>query len=133
SFEGYSSYSYICPAGVPTIGWGHALREGERIGEPLDKAAAEQLLHEDVAQAQDAVARLVTVPLQVWERAALVSFTFNLGAGALQRSTLRRRLNRGEYDAVPQEMRRWVFAGGRKLPGLVRRREAEARLWNGEE
>ena len=58
------------------------------------------------------------------------SFTFNLGAGALQRSTLRRRANREERDAVPDEFRRWVWAGGRKLKGLVRRREAEAVLYS---
>ena len=60
---------------------------------------------------------------------ALRSFAFNLGAGALQRSTLRRKVNREEHDAVPTEFRRWVWAGGRKLKGLVRRREAEPALY----
>ena len=60
---------------------------------------------------------------------ALSSFTFNLGAGALQRSTLRRKVNHEEHDAVPGEFRRWVWAGGRKLKGLMLRREAEAALY----
>ena len=60
---------------------------------------------------------------------ALGSFAFNLGAGALQRSTLRRKVNREEHDAVPVEFRRWVWAGGRNLKGLIRRREAEAELY----
>jgi len=62
---------------------------------------------------------------------ALVSFTFNLGSGALQRSTLRRRVNREEHEAAPAEFRRWVWAGGRRLKGLMRRREAEAQLYVG--
>lgn len=62
---------------------------------------------------------------------ALVSFTFNLGGGALQRSTLRRKVNREEHEDVPREFLRWVWAGGRKLRGLVRRREAEALLYQG--
>ena len=73
--------------------------------------------------------RLVTVPLTDGQFDALTSFTFNLGGGALQRSTLRRKVNREEHSAVPGEFRRWVWAGGRKLKGLVRRREAEAALY----
>ncbi|WP_220473985.1 lysozyme [Klebsiella pneumoniae] len=56
---------------------------------------------------------------------ALVSFTFNLGAGALQRSTLRRKVNRGEHQAVPADLMKWVWAAGKRLPGLIRRRQAE--------
>ena len=63
------------------------------------------------------------------EDGAIVSFVFNLGAGSLQRSTLRRKVNRREHEAVPAEFRRWVWAGGRKLKGLMRRREAEAALF----
>ena len=78
-----------------------------------------------------AVLRLIRVPLEDGRFGALCSFTFNLGAGALQRSTLRRRVNREEHEAVPRELRRWVWAGGRKLKGLIRRREAEAALYAG--
>ena len=73
--------------------------------------------------------RLIRVPLADGRFDALGSFTFNLGAGALQRSTLRRRVNREEHDAVPPEFRRWVWAGGRKLKGLIRRREVEAEFY----
>ena len=88
-------------------------------------AAAEELT------AERAVLRLIRVPLEDGRFDALSSFTFNLGTGALQRSTLRRKVNREEHDAVPAEFRRWVWAGGRKLKGLIRRREAEAALYAG--
>jgi lysozyme len=79
--------------------------------------------------AEQAVCRLVKVPLTDGQFDALVSFTFNLGSGALQRSTLRRKVNREEHEEVPREFLRWVWAGGRKLKGLVRRRAAEADLY----
>ena len=72
--------------------------------------------------------RLIRVPLEDGHFNALVSFAFNLGAGALQRSRLRRKVNREEHSAVPAEFQRWVWAGGRRLKGLVRRREAKAVL-----
>jgi hypothetical protein len=77
-----------------------------------------------------AVLRLIQVSLDDGQFDALVSFTFNLGAGALQRSTLRRKINRKEYCTVPAELRRWVWADGRKLRGLMRRREAEANIYS---
>ncbi len=83
-----------------------------------------------MARAEHAVSRLICVPLSNGQLDALISFTFNLGAGALQRSTLRARVNRGEHDAVPSELMKWVWAGGRKLAGLVRRRAAEAMLYS---
>ena len=75
------------------------------------------------------VLRLIRVPLADGPFDALVSFAVNLGSGALQRSTLRRKVNREEHAAVPAEFRRWVWAGGRRLKGLVRRRGAEAELY----
>jgi lysozyme len=72
------------------------------------------------------VLRLITVPLTDGQFGSLVSFAFNVGAGGLQRSTLRRKVNREEHASVPAEFLRWVWGGGRKLKGLVRRREAEA-------
>lgn len=69
--------------------------------------------------------RLIKVPLTDGQFDALVSFTFNLGSGALQRSTLRRKVNREEHADVPREFLRWVWAGGKKLKGLIKRREAE--------
>jgi lysozyme len=72
---------------------------------------------------------LITVPLTDGQVDALVSFTYNLGGGALQRSTLRRKINRKEHAEVPEQFMRWVWADGRKLKGLIRRREAEVMLY----
>ncbi len=73
--------------------------------------------------------RLIKVPLTDGQFDALVSFTFNLGSGAFQRSTLRRKVNREEHDEAPEQFMRWVWAGGRRLRGLVKRREAEIGLY----
>lgn len=80
--------------------------------------------------AEQAVCRLIKVPLTDGQFDALVSFTFNLGSGALQRSTLRRKVNHEEHEEVPDQFMRWVWAGGKKLRGLVMRREAEASLYS---
>ena len=131
-FEGFRPTIYICPAGWPTIGYGHVVRESERerFSAGIDERAAEELLRRDVETAEKAVLRLIHVPLSDGQFGALVSFVFNLGAGALQRSTLRRKVNREEYDAVPAEFQRWVWARGRKLNGLIRRRKEEAVLFS---
>lgn len=130
-FEGFSPTIYRCPAGWPTVGFGHLVRDGERarFSSGISEDEAEDLLRRDVGIAERAVLRLIRVPLTDGQFGALTSFTFNLGAGSLQRSTLRRKVNREEHAAAPAEFRRWVWAGGRKLKGLVRRREAEAALY----
>lgn len=130
-FEGFSPTIYICAGGYPTIGYGHAVKSHERdsFTQGISQTLAEELLRQDVATAERAVLRLITVPLTDGQFDALVSFTFNLGAGALQRSTLRRKVNRGDHANVPAEFRKWVWAGGRKLKGLVRRREAESSIY----
>ena len=117
---------YRCPAGVLTIGFGHVIRPGEAFPtEGITREEGVALLKRDVIGTAQAVLRLITVPLTDGQFDALVSFTFNLGSGALQRSTLRRKINRCEYGEAAPEFRKWVWAGGRKLPGLIRRREAE--------
>ena len=130
-FEGFSPAIYICPAGYPTIGYGHVVLSGEqeRYANGISQVEATDLLECDVQMAERAVLRLTTVPLTNGQFAALVSFTFNLGAGALQRSTLRRMVNRGENSDIPSELAKWAWAGGRKLPGLLRRRKAEGLLY----
>ncbi len=127
-FEGFSPTIYICPAGYPTIGYGHVVREDERdrFAEGIDEQEAETLLQRDVRWAERGVLRLINVPLTDGQFDALVSFTFNLGTGALQRSTLRRKVNREEHEQVPREFMRWVWADGRRLQGLIKRRAAEA-------
>lgn len=131
-FEGFSSNIYICPAGYPTIGYGHVVKEYERkkFKNGISEATALQLLQTDAQIAQQAVLRLITIPLTDSQFNALVSFTYNLGAGALQRSTLRRKVNANDHEDVPQEFKKWVWAGGRKLEGLIKRRNFEAAMYS---
>lgn len=131
-FEGFEPEIYLDAAGLPTIGYGHLIRPGgehKMFENGISEPAAQALLAKDVWSAERSVLRLISVPLTDGQFDALVSFTFNLGGGALQRSTLRRKVNREEHEEVPREFMRWVWAGGRKLKGLVRRRFAEAELY----
>jgi len=130
-FEGFSPEIYTCPAGYPTIGYGHLVRDRERdrfVG-GISREEAEELLKRDVLWAEKGVLRMISVPLTDGQFDALVSFTFNLGTGTLQRSTLRRKVNRQEHDVVPSEFMRWIWANGRRLRGLINRRSAEARIY----
>jgi lysozyme len=129
-FEGFSRTVYFCPAGYPTIGYGHVVKPHEDFSPGIDEARAEELLRQDAQIAERAVLRLINVPLTDGQFDALVSFTYNLGGGALQRSTLRRKINREEHADVPEQFMRWIWAGGRKLKGLVRRRAAETQFYN---
>lgn len=128
-WEGLRLNAYLCPAQVWTIGYGHT--SGVKPGDKIDKATAEELLRADLRQALgDTLALCPGLSDEPSGRlAAIVDFTYNLGSGRLKASTLRRRLNAGEYEAVPSELRKWVWGGGKKLPGLVARREAEVQLW----
>ena len=128
AFEGLRLTAYRCPAGIWTVGYGST---GPHVapGTTVTAPEAEALLLLDLQRFQSAVARLVRVPLTEGQYDALVSFTFNLGEGALQASTLRAMLNRGEYAGAADQFDRWVLAGGVKLPGLVRRRAAERALF----
>lgn len=118
--------------GFPTIGTGHLIQPPETVEmyqNGITEEHADKLLRQDVAIAERAVVRLINVPLSDPQFDALVSWTFNLGSGALQRSTMRRKLNRGNYDAVPHEMSKWTLSKGRRLPGLVKRRKEEGSLF----
>ena len=126
-FEGCRLDAYLCPAGVWTIGYGHTANVKE--GDNIDQEAAEAFLIEDLENFEQAVTRMVEVPLTQQQFDALVSWTFNLGAGNLAESTLLRKLNNYQYVDVPEQMMRWVRAGGQVLDGLVRRRAAEAALF----
>ena len=127
-FEGFSPTVYACPSGVPTLGFGstHGITMDSP---PITEEEGLELLMLDIAKFERAVERLITAPLNQNQFDALVSFSFNLGSGSLQNSTLRRRVNRSEYERAAEEFPRWVFAGGRKLKGLVRRRYAERELF----
>jgi lysozyme len=133
AFEGFSPTVYICSAGYPTIGYGHAIFNAEEEARfraaPITKQDAAQLLEEDTTSAVRSVNRLTKVPLTQNQFDALVSFVFNLGAGAYQRSTMRALLNRSEYYLAAQEYPKWSKAGGRIVAGLLRRRKAEQALF----
>ncbi len=118
---------YICPAGFWTIGYGHLC---DPKHPPITEAEAEVYLARDIQLALAATLRYCPVLATEPEGrlTAIVDFTFNLGAGRLQTSTLRRRVNQRDWVAASQELRRWVYGGGRVLPGLLARREAEAHL-----
>lgn len=128
-FEGFSARPYRCPAGYMTIGYGHVVLPGEVWEDAIDEDAAGRLLAVDVMVAERAVMRFIDAIKEQARFDALVSFTFNLGAAALQRSQLRQAVNRGDDEAAARQWVRWVYAGGRVLPGLVARRQAELGLY----
>lgn len=125
--EGWRDTAYRCPAGVWTIGYGHTkdVYEGQRI----TREKGESLLRDDLNQAERAVEKLINVPLGDNQFAALVCFTYNVGSGSLEKSTLRRLLNGGDYGSVPDQLMRWNKVGGKEYAGLTRRRRAEGDLW----
>jgi lysozyme len=118
---------YICPAGFWTIGYGHLCQPDHQ---PITPEQGEVYLAQDLQVALAATLRhcpvLVTEPQN--RLAAIVDFTFNLGAGRLQTSTLRRRVNQRNWPDAARELRRWVYGSGRVLPGLIARRDAEIAL-----
>jgi lysozyme len=134
SFEGYlrklpdgSCIAYRCPAGVWTLGWG--CTEGVKEGMRWTKAEAEEALRREIAKHEAAVARLVTVDINQNQRDALISFSYNVGSSALSKSTLLKKLNRGDYAGAQAEFMKWNKAGGKQLRGLSIRRAKEAALF----
>ena len=121
------AYPYVCPAGYWTIGYGHLC---DPKHPPITETEAEDYLARDLQTALAATLRYCPVLAAEPEGrlAAIVDFTFNLGAGRLQTSTLRRRVNQRDWTSSAQELRRWIYGGGKVLSGLVTRREAEARF-----
>ena len=130
-FEGFSAVPYMCAGGYNTIGYGHVIKASEKFDAPINKEQATSLLEKDVQCSEKAVCEFIHTRLEIYQSDALISFTYNLGAGALQRSTLRRKINRGEYRLAAGEFSRWVYAGGKKLNGLVKRRYVESQLFQG--
>ncbi|MGM0703873.1 MAG: lysozyme [Pseudomonadota bacterium] len=125
-FEGSEPEAYVDPVGVVTICYGHTATA--KIGQTHTDAECERLLRKDLGDAFDAVEEHVEVELPPTRKAALASFVYNVGEGAFQRSTLLRKLNAGNWRGACDELMRWVYAGGRQLRGLVRRRQAEREL-----
>ena len=133
-YEGDSS-SYLCPAQHWTIGygaiWGMDNRRVTEDHPDINKDQADYLLRRDVRKSEVAVLRLIKVPLEDGQFNSLCSFVFNLGSGSLQSSTLRRKINRGDYIGAANEFPRWIWAGGRKLKGLIKRRNDERLMFLG--
>ena len=126
-FEGCSLKAYKCPAGIWTIGYGHT--SGVKEGQTITKAQAEDLLKQDLKQFEVVVNNLVNVSLNQNQFDALVSFCYNIGTGNIKNSTLLKLLNKGDHKGAAEQFERWVYAGAKKLNGLVKRRAAEKELF----
>lgn len=131
TWEGFKDEAYIpVPGDVPTIGFGST--EGVKLGDTISVPDALNRLEKDVRVAEDAVRSCVTVPLTQGEMDAYTSLAFNIGSRAFCDSTLVKKLNAGDYRGACEEIKRWHFAGGKSLKGLVDRRAAEYRRCIGE-
>lgn len=126
-YEGLVLKAYLCPAGIPTIGYGHT--KGVSLGMTCTKEQADEWLENDFFMAKNDVKAVVKVPLTDNQLGALASFVFNLGVRKLIQSTLLKKLNAGDYQGAAQEFDKWVFAAGKKLNGLIARRAAEKKLF----
>lgn len=133
-FEGFRARPYLCSAGVPTIGYGSTrYADGSVVtmkDPPISEGVAKALLDITTERCQSEMAKLCTPMLTEEEakRAAVLSFLYNLGASRFRSSTYRKRLLIGNWESAAGECRKWVFSGGKKTPGLIIRREVEARL-----
>lgn len=132
-FEGVRNVVYLDPVNKPTVGIGHLLTIDERkkwkVGTRLSDSVIQELFEKDIDRFENAVERLVKVPITDNQFAALVSFMYNIGEGAFKESTLLRLLNQRKYKEASQQFARWNRAGGKILLGLTRRRAAEAKLF----
>lgn len=127
SFEGFFDHAYQCPAGVWTIGYGTT--KGVKPGDRCTHEQAEQWLADELADKAERVDELVKVAVTQNQFDALCSFSYNVGSYALEKSTLLRKLNAGDIHGAADEFPRWNKGGGKVLPGLVRRRDAERALF----
>jgi lysozyme len=132
--EGVRQKPYKCPAGLWTVGVGHLIGDGKSLPDSWNKTftldEVYDILAKDVTRFERGVNKYITVPLRQNEFDALVSFSFNLGLGVLQRSTIRQALNRGDKAAAIQSLLKYNKAGGKVLKGLDNRRKDEAALFN---
>jgi lysozyme len=131
-FEGCKLKAYKDPVGIWTIGYGHTSAAGEpdvTEGLTITQDEAEEILKRDLVKYEKPVADMVKVPLSQHQFDVLVDFAYNAGVGNLKSSTLLKRVNAGDFDAVPNELMKWTKAKGKELPGLVRRRRAESEWW----
>jgi len=133
-FEGLGLKAYKCPANIWTVAFGHTSAAGEPKvlpGMMVSRDEAEAILRRDVIQYENGVRSQITVSITQGQFDALVSFAYNVGVGAFSKSTLLKKINAEKFDEVPAEFMKWTKGGGRELPGFVRRRRAEVKLWRG--
>lgn len=129
-FEGYEAEPYLCPAGKWTIGYGHVVQEGETM-EFLSQSQAEMLLMKDVIYIENQMDKFMPPGLEEHKRTSLVCFAYNVGVEALRRSTLLKKCKIEDFIGASREFDRWIYAAGRILPGLKRRRAAERVMFEG--
>jgi lysozyme len=132
SFEGCSLKAYLDMVGVPTIGFGYTkgvTHQDVSDKRTIDEPTAEKMLRDELSDFETGVSRCVHVPLNENEFSALVSFSYNLGLGSLERSTLLKLLNAGDHAGAANEFIKWNRAGGKPVDGLTRRRVAERDLF----
>ena len=127
-FEGLRLDAYLCPANVWTIGYGHT--GGVKKGDKINLDTAITYLQNDLRKFERIVTDLVKVPIRQNHFDALVSFSYNVGGGALADSTLLKRLNAGYFEEAAEQFKRWNKGGGKVLQGLVKRRNAERLLFS---
>lgn len=130
--KGFSSKSYLCPAGKRTIGYGHVILPDDNIIEPITEDQAEDILENDVVIAENAINKYVKVPLTQNQFDALVCFVFNVGKTNFKTSTLLKFINEQLWDKIPKQFKRWVYHNKTFIKGLENRRKIEVRLWNNE-
>lgn len=128
--EGYSPFIYKDSVGIPTIGFGHVVRPGEKIKTPLMGPDALSLLEADIRERTQKLNLLIKVPLTSNQFDALASFAYNVGLGTFQQSSVLRRVNAEKHDQVPDRIILYDKAGGKVLKGLYIRRRAEAELYD---
>jgi len=131
-YEGYESRPYLCPAVVPTIGYGSTFYpSGKKVtllDPPITKTQAKKLLIHTLSTIYAPAVKKLCPILEGDSFFAILDFTYNLGIGALQSSTLRKKINSGDIEGAKKELMRWVYGGGKPLLGLVRRRSDEVAL-----
>lgn len=126
--EGWRSEAYLDQGGVPTIGWGRT--EGVRLGMVTTEAQERAWLDRELSEIDAHLRRIIKVKLTQGQYDALVLWAYNVGRAAVERSTLVRLLNTGQYSAVPSQLKRWVYVNGKVSRGLINRRLAEIAIWN---
>lgn len=128
SWEGYKREVYLDPVGIPTVCYGHVVPDNVKVGTGFSNEACHTILYSDLRVASDGFDKLVVSKVNVNQKAAFVSFIFNVGLDNFKKSKMLKLINDGRIEDACHELPRWVYAKGKKLQGLVNRRNAEMEL-----